>query len=46
MWSGLKQDINPSILAAATMLIVFATAMLLVVEWLRRRGERLTAAVR
>jgi putative spermidine/putrescine transport system permease protein len=44
MWSGLKQDINPSILAAATMLIVFATAMLLVVEWLRRRGERLTAA--
>ncbi len=44
MWSGLKQDVNPSILAAATMLIAFATALLLVVEWLRRRGERLRAA--
>ena len=37
MWSGIREEINPTILAAATILIVFALLFLLVVEMLRRR---------
>lgn len=46
MWSGIREQISPAILAAATLLIVVAAALLVCVEWLRRRGERLNAAVR
>ena len=41
MWSGLRQQISPSILAVATMLIVFSVFLLIAVELLRRRSERL-----
>ena len=41
MWSGLRQQISPSILAVATMLITFSVLLLIAVELLRRRSERL-----
>lgn len=39
MWSGIREQISPAILAVATFLIVFAALLLLTVEWLRRRGD-------
>ncbi|MGH6938656.1 ABC transporter permease [Hypericibacter sp.] len=41
MFSGIREMISPTITAAATLLIVFAVAMLTTVELLRRRSERL-----
>ncbi len=41
MWSGIREQISPAILAAATLLIIVAIALLVCVEWLRRRGERM-----
>jgi putative spermidine/putrescine transport system permease protein len=41
MFSGIREDISPTITAAASMLIVFAVFMLTMVELLRRRSERL-----
>ena len=41
MWSGLRQQISPSILAVATLLITFSVVLLLAIELLRRRAERL-----
>ena len=41
MFSGIRELISPTITAAASVLIVFSTAMLLIVEMLRRRSERL-----
>jgi len=41
MWSGLRQQISPSILAVATLLIVFSVTLFIVIELLRRRSERL-----
>ena len=38
MWAGIREQISPAILAVATFLIVFATVLLVVVAWLRRRG--------
>ena len=40
MWSGIREQISPAILAVATFLIVFALLLMGVVEWLRRRGSR------
>lgn len=39
MWSGIREQISPAILAVATFLIVFAVLLLLTVNWLRRRSE-------
>ena len=39
MWAGIREEISPAILAVATMLIIFALALMGAVEWLRRRGE-------
>ncbi|MXZ04046.1 MAG: ABC transporter permease, partial [Rhodothermaceae bacterium] len=39
MWSGIREQISPAILAVATFLVVFAVLLLLTVNWLRRRGE-------
>ena len=39
MWSGIREQISPAILAVATFLIAFALLLMGVVEWLRRRGE-------
>jgi putative spermidine/putrescine transport system permease protein len=41
MFSGLREQINPSILAIATLLILVSIAMLVSIEMLRRRAERL-----
>ena len=40
MWSGIREEISPAILAVAVFLIVFAVVFLLTVEWLRRRNAR------
>jgi putative spermidine/putrescine transport system permease protein len=41
MFSGIREMISPTITAAATVLVAVAVLMLLVVELLRRRSERL-----
>ncbi|HLT03575.1 MAG TPA: ABC transporter permease [Pseudomonas sp.] len=41
MFSGLREQINPSILAIATLLILVSIALLVSIELLRRRGARL-----
>ncbi len=46
MWSGIREQISPAILAAATLLIIVAAALLVCVEWLRRRNERMQVTAR
>ncbi len=41
MFIGLREQISPTILAVATILVVFSIALLTAVELLRRRNERL-----
>jgi len=41
MWVGIREQISPTILAVATVLIAVAVALLTTVELLRRRSERL-----
>lgn len=41
MWSGLREQISPTILAVATILVTMSILLLTVVELLRRRSERL-----
>ena len=41
MFSGLREQINPSILAIATLLILVSIALLVTLELLRRRAERM-----
>lgn len=41
MWSGIREQISPTILAAATILVLTSIALLTIVELLRRRSERL-----
>lgn len=41
MFSGLREQINPTILAVATLLIAVSVALLVTLEYLRRRGERI-----
>ena len=36
MWSGIREQISPTILAVATLLILFSCLLLLAVEMLRR----------
>ena len=38
MWSGIREQISPAILAVATFLILFAVLLLIAVEYLRRRN--------
>ena len=40
MWSGVRETLSPTIAAVATLLILFSTVFLLVVQWLQRRAER------
>lgn len=44
MFSGLREQINPTILAVATLLIVLSAALLFTLEALRRRSARLSGA--
>lgn len=39
MFTGIRENINPTIAALATILIVFSTCLLLVLEWLRGRNK-------
>lgn len=41
MFSGIREQISPTILAVATLLVIFSIGMLTVVELLRRRNERM-----
>ena len=41
MFSGIREMISPTITAAATVLVLISTALLVTVEMLRRRSERL-----
>ncbi|MHA1553584.1 MAG: ABC transporter permease [Alphaproteobacteria bacterium] len=44
MFSGLREQINPTILAVATLLVVVSALLLLTRELLRRRSDRLRGA--
>ena len=41
MFSGIRERISPTILSAATILVLIPIALLSTLEWLRRRNERL-----
>ena len=41
MWSGIREQISPTILAVATILVIISVALLTTMELLRRRSERL-----
>ena len=41
MWTGLREQLSPTILAVATCLIVLSTLVLVTAELLRRRSERI-----
>ena len=41
MWTGLREQLSPTILAVATCLIILSVLILLTAELLRRRSERL-----
>ena len=44
MFTGLREQISPTIMAVATLLILLSTSLMLVLEMLRRRSERLRTA--
>ncbi len=41
MWNGIREQISPTILAVATILVAFSIILLTTIEFLRRRSERL-----
>lgn len=41
MWSGIRELLSPTIMAVATMLIMTSVGLMIVMELLRRRSERL-----
>jgi putative spermidine/putrescine transport system permease protein len=41
MWAGIREQISPTILAVATTLVLLSIALLVTIELLRRRSERL-----
>ncbi|AFQ51095.1 ABC transporter permease [Burkholderia cepacia] len=41
MWAGIREQLSPTILAVATVLVVISTLLLVTLELLRRRTERL-----
>lgn len=43
MFSGLREEINPTILAVATLLVIISGLLLLTMEYLRARGEKMRA---
>ncbi|MBR0650074.1 ABC transporter permease [Roseomonas terrae] len=44
MFDGVREQISPTITAAATLLFLVSLLLVAVIEWLRRRGERLQAS--
>lgn len=43
MFAGIRENISPTIAAAASVMIVLSVLLLVTVEWLRRRSERMRA---
>ena len=41
MWEGLRSEVDPTIAAVSTLLVLFSVALMLVLELLRRRSARL-----
>ena len=41
MWSGIREEISPTILAVATLLVLVSILLLTTLELIRRRNERL-----
>ena len=41
MFSGIREQISPTILAVATILVILSIVLLTIVEMLRRRSERM-----
>jgi putative spermidine/putrescine transport system permease protein len=41
MFTGLREQISPTILAVATILVAISIALLITIEMLRRRSEKL-----
>jgi putative spermidine/putrescine transport system permease protein len=41
MWAGIREQISPTILAVATLLVIMSILLLSTVEYLRRRSERI-----
>jgi putative spermidine/putrescine transport system permease protein len=41
MFSGIREQISPTILAVATILVLISIMLLTIIELLRRRSERL-----
>jgi len=41
MFSGLREQISPTILAVATLLVILSAMLLLTLEYLRARSERI-----
>ena len=41
MWTGLREQLSPTIMAVATCLIIMSTCILIATELLRRRSERI-----
>jgi len=41
MWNGIREQISPTILAVASILVLFSIILLTTIEFLRRRSERL-----
>ena len=41
IFSGVSENLTPTIVVAAVVLAVVSMALMAVMEWLRRRGERL-----
>ncbi len=41
MWAGIREQISPTILAVATLLVLVSIMLLTAIELLRRRNERL-----
>ena len=39
MWNGIREQISPTILAVATILVIFSIILLTTIEFLRRRSE-------
>ena len=44
MFTGIREEVSPTILAAATILILLAVTLLTIIELMRRRSERLRGA--
>ena len=45
MFSGIRENLSPTIAAAATLLIGFSILLLLTLEWLRGRSEKLRTSM-